>query len=179
MRILVDHYLSNITYIRHIVHSPTLRVMVDEVYDALQQGKQVLPGAVTLLLALAADVTYSWTPADDEKCGLFVDADEANAQSVFFLKAGLDLLDNAQRNAHISIECIQGILLLTFVICNLEGISIRARSALSKATIMARELGLHRIDHPNNSIVGHLAGCSELQLEVGRRVWWYLMSTDW
>jgi hypothetical protein len=181
MSILVNIYLTNISYIRHIVHNSALRDLVDKVYDSLQQGTQVSTGAVILLLAITADVTYSWTSSDME-FGLFGNPEEANSQSVFWLKSGLDLLDNAQRNAHLSVECVQGILILLFVTCNLEGISIRARSALYKAIIMAREMGLHRIDHPSNASLGslgHTSGWTELQLEIGRRVWWYLMSTDW
>ncbi|KAH6990382.1 hypothetical protein BKA56DRAFT_572200 [Ilyonectria sp. MPI-CAGE-AT-0026] len=177
-RALVEKYLNHITYIHHVVHSPSTRKLVDEVYDSLQNGTQTPLGSVILLISICADVTYSWTPQDEES-ELFSNAEEANSQSIFWLKAALDLLDNVQRNAHTSIECIQGLLLLSFVICNLEGISIRTRSILSKTIAMAHELGLHRIDHPSNAGVGQSPRWSGLKAEMGRRVWWYLASTDW
>ncbi|KAI5457258.1 hypothetical protein BGZ63DRAFT_427979 [Mariannaea sp. PMI_226] len=178
MKILVDKYVENITYIRHIIHTPTTRALVDEVYDNLEEGIKVSVGSIVLFLAIAADITYSWT-LQDQNSGLFGDYIEANSQSSFWLKAASDLLDSAQRDGHMSIECVQGILILSFVICNLEGISIRARSNISKAVIMARELGLHRIDHPNNGPLSHTAHWTECKLEVGRRIWWYLAATDW
>lgn len=177
-RALVEKYLNHITYIHHVVHSPSTRILVDDVYDSLQKGSQTPLGSVILIISICADVTYSWTPQDEES-ELFSNAEEANSQAIFWLKDALDLLDNAQRNAHTSIECIQGLLLLSFMICNLEGISIRARSILSKAITMAHELGMHRIDHPNNAGVGQPPRWSGLKAEMGRRVWWYLASTDW
>ncbi|KAF7546028.1 hypothetical protein G7Z17_g8716 [Cylindrodendrum hubeiense] len=128
---------------------------------------------------LATPARRGQSPDQDEKSELFSDSKEANSQAVVWLKAGLDLLDNAQRNGHISIECIQGLLLLSFVICNLEGISVRARSIISKAIVMAHELGMHRIDHTNNAGMGQPPRWTGLKAEMGRRVWWYLASTDW
>ncbi|KPM45793.1 hypothetical protein AK830_g860 [Neonectria ditissima] len=177
-KVLVDKYLTYTTYIHHIVHSPSLRALVDHVYDSLQNGTQAPMGPAIFLLALCADVTYSWTSRDEET-GLFMNSEEANLQAMFWLKAALDLLDNAQRNGHASVECTQGLLLMSFVIFNLEGISARARSIISKAIVMSRELGLHRIDHPSNTMTSQAPRRTALEAEVGRRVWWYLAATDW
>ncbi|KAH7160596.1 hypothetical protein EDB81DRAFT_319869 [Dactylonectria macrodidyma] len=175
---LIKKYLDHITFIHHVVHGPSLRALVDNVYDSLQQDLHIPVGSVVLFISICADVTYSWT-AQDEASELFSNYHEANLQSMFWLKTALDLLDNAQRNGHISMECIQGTLLLSFVLSNIEGISIRARSIISKAVVMARELGMHRIDHPNNSSISPQPHWSGLRAEVGRRVWWYLVATDW
>ncbi|KAH7149751.1 hypothetical protein B0J13DRAFT_605530 [Dactylonectria estremocensis] len=177
-RALINKYLDHITYIHHIVHGPSLRALADNVYDSLQQSLHIPVGSIILLTSVCADVTYSWT-AQDEASELFSDYREANSQSMFWLKSALDLLDNAQRNGHISVECIQGTLLLSFVVSNIEGISIRARSIISKAVVMARELGMHRIDHPSNSAISPQPRWRGLKAEVGRRVWWYLAATDW
>lgn len=174
-KILVDKYIADLTYLHHIVHGPSLREVVDDVYDSLDQYSQIHVGLVSLLLALFADVTYSWTNEDQGR-QLFTSAAEANAQPIFWTKAALDVLDHCQRNAHISIECIQGHMILSYVICNLEGISMRARCLLAKATTLSHEMGLHRIDYPHNPPSDQLVG---LKAEVGRRVWWYLVGTNW
>lgn len=56
----------------------------------------------------------------------------------------------------------------------MEGVSLRYRSLISTGVLLSRELGLHRIDHESNE-----ANANTIQAEVGRRVWWYLIATDW
>ncbi|KNG85305.1 hypothetical protein ANOM_006451 [Aspergillus nomiae NRRL 13137] len=40
--------------------------------------------------------------------------------------------------------------------------------------LLSRELDLHRIDHESNAVSVHT-----IEAEMGRRVWWYLVATDW
>ncbi|KAL9109984.1 MAG: hypothetical protein Q9227_005507 [Pyrenula ochraceoflavens] len=42
------------------------------------------------------------------------------------------------------------------------------------ALLIARELGLHRIDHPSNRDMSNTA-----QAEMGRRAWWYICASEW
>ena len=126
-----------------------------------------------LLLALFASCTNSWVQQDCER-GLFSTSIEANSQSSLWVKATENVLDIAHRTGCVSIEGIQGIIIASFVVGNLEGISRRCRSMFNMALLLARELGLHNLDHPSNA---HSA-CSA-QTEIGRRVWWYLVASDW
>jgi hypothetical protein len=40
--------------------------------------------------------------------------------------------------------------------------------------LLGREQGLHQIDHESNA-----AAANTLKAEMGRRLWWYLIATDW
>ena len=126
-----------------------------------------------LLLGIFASCTLSWVQQDCER-GLFSTPIEANSQSLLWIKATEDVLDIAHRTGCVSIEGIQGIIIASFVVGNLEGISRRCRSMYNMALLLARELGLHHLDHPSNA---HLAYSA--QAEMGRRVWWYLVASDW
>lgn len=163
----------------HIVHNPSLCNLVNEVYDALDQGTQVPLCSVVLLLAVCANVTYSWTQADNETAKLFTDAAEANAQAIIWLKGTMDVFDVAQRNVQAELESAQGLIILSFVLLNIEGISTRARNYLFQAISISRELGLHRLDHPLNTSTGHPKAYSGIRAEAARRVWWYLVGLDW
>lgn len=178
-RILIDKYVTEITFIHHVVHGPSLRRLVDEVYDSLDHNSQINTGAIFLLLSLCAHVTYSWTGQDDATRQLFSHHTEANSQAIFWAKASFDVLDYSQRNAHISLECVQGLCILSLVMSNLEGISSRSRSCIARAIVMSRELGLHRLDYTHNATSGQPTHLSGVKAEVGRRVWWYLVATDW
>ncbi|KAL6359595.1 hypothetical protein LRP88_07016 [Fusarium phalaenopsidis] len=177
-RTLVEKYTTGITYMHHIVHNPSLCNLVDEVYDALDQGTQVPLCSVVLLLAVCANVTYSWTQADNETAKLFTDAAEANAQAIIWLKGTMDVFDVAQRNVQVELESAQGLIIMSFVLLNIEGISTRARTYLFQAIAISRELGLHRLDHPLTTSTGHPKAFTGIRAEAARRVWWYLVGLD-
>jgi hypothetical protein len=172
-QILLAKYLLDINHFHHVIHVPSLPSIVQEVYAGLNQQDQVKPGHMILLLSIFASSTHSWVQSD---CGhgLFSTTDEANHQALLWVKATQDVLSVAYESTNISIEGIQGIIILSFVLVNLEGFSRRCRALFPMALFLARDQGLHRIDHPTNSNMANTA-----QAEIGRRVWWYLCATDW
>lgn len=103
----------------------------------------------------------------------FSSSAQANAQTPFWIKATQTVLNSAQNSAAITIETIQGIIILSFLICNLEGVSLRYRSLISTGLLLSREIGLHRIDHEPWP-------CADaVQAEMSHLTWWYLVATDW
>ncbi|PHH73482.1 hypothetical protein CDD83_4722 [Cordyceps sp. RAO-2017] len=176
--ILGQKYTADLSYLHHVIHSPSLPNMIDTFYDGLDQGTGVDFGMLLLLLAICGSTTYSWTPLDSTRC-LYASIAEAGSQTTAWLKAALDMVDQVHRMAHASLEGIQGMIILFFVVCNLEGISFRARSLLAQSIAMGRELCLHLIDHSGNSVAKESASMDSVRAEMGRRVWWYLAASDW
>ena len=111
---------------------------------------------------------------DDSGRGLFSTHTEANSQSSLWIKATEDVLDISHRTTSVSIEGIQGIIIALFALLNMEGFSRRCKSFFNMALLLARELGLHVLDHPSNAKLANSP-----RTEMGRRVWWYLVSSDW
>lgn len=172
-KILLDKFIQDIDHVHHVVHTPSLPSILDEVYACLNQQGQVKPGNVILLLGIFASCTHSWVRQDCER-GLFSASAEANSQSPLWVKAIEDVLDIAHRTTCVSIEGIQGIIIATFVLLNVDGFSRRCRSLWNIALLLARELGLHCLDHPSHADLANSA-----QAEMRRRVWWYLVASDW
>ena len=172
-KILLEKFIQDIEYIHHVVHCPSLLSVLNDVYVSLSQQGQVKPGPIILLLSIFASCTHSWVRGDSGR-GLFSTPGEANSQSQLWLTVAHDILDIATRTALVSIEGIQGIMISSFVLANMEGISRRCRSLFSTALVLARELGLHCIDRPSNACLANSA-----QAEIGRRIWWYLAASDW
>ncbi|PNY27642.1 Uncharacterized protein TCAP_02445 [Tolypocladium capitatum] len=175
---LLQKYASDVSHFHHIVHVPSLPGIIDAVYNGLDQGNGVDLGALVLLLSICTSTTYGWTAHDDAR-GLYVNAAEANSHTTAWLKAALDVVDYAQRTAHVSLECTQGMIILFVVVCCLEGVSSRARSLIAQSIAMGRELALHCIDYPDNSAASVPAQSNTVKTEIGRRVWWYLAASDW
>ncbi|KAE8383478.1 hypothetical protein BDV26DRAFT_251807 [Aspergillus bertholletiae] len=175
-RVLLDKFITNVSYIHHVVHHPSLPATIDTIYRHISDQEPVKPGHLVLLLSIVTSATHAWTSHDDAEGEgtLFSSPAEANAQTSLWIKATYDVLNTGQNCPALSLETIQGIIILSFIICNLEGVSRRYRSLISTGLLLSRELGLHRIDHEPNA-----ASRDIIEAEMGRRVWWYLIATDW
>lgn len=151
--------------------------MVDDLYRNLGEGKPVKIGHVSLLLGILASTTLLWTE-HDMKIPLFSSVEEANKQSTEWMKVALEVLDYSRRMNFDSLEDVQGMIIVSFVIFNLMGLGSQARYLASTAIAVAKQLCLHRIDHPHNSNLD-VPSPTSVRAEMGRRVWWYLVATDW
>lgn len=172
----MDKYLDDITYIHHVVHSPTVRLLVDDIYVNIERPANAMSGKLALLLSIIASATYSWTCHDNNR--LFISSNEANRQSTAWIKVTLDVLDYSRRSTLGTLEDIQAMIILSFLISSLEGLSKRYRDLMSSAVALARQLSLHRIDDHCSS-VRPFPEPDSIQAEIGRRVWSYVAATDW
>lgn len=175
MRSILDKYFSDVNDVHHIIHVPTLRNTVEQIYDAMDRNTPINIGVMVLVLSICCASTCAWSLKDDARL-LYVSAQEAHSQARSWLKACLDAMDHAQRAAQISLECVQGITILFFVLCNMEGLSRTAKALHTRAITMARDLSLHRIDARGNMQANIMKTPA---IEASRRVWWLLVAIDW
>ncbi|EED13802.1 conserved hypothetical protein [Talaromyces stipitatus ATCC 10500] len=172
-KILLQKFFDDIDHVHHIIHTPSLPAILDEVYACLSQQSWEDPGNILLLLGIFASSTHAWVHRDNAR-GLFPTWQEANAQAQLWVKAVEDMLDILHRISSVSIEGIQGISITTFALLNMEGFSRRCKSLFNMAFMLAREIGLHSLDQPSNA-----NSANSVQTEIGRRVWWFLVAADW
>lgn len=173
---LLDYYVTELNYIQHVTHCPSLAATFNEVYDQIESCELVQSGKVVLLLGIIAHTTHVWTAPKnlESELPLFLSSSQARSQTSVWIKATYTALNASQEGSALVLETIQGIAILSYVICNMEGISLRYRCLISTGLLLSRELGLHRTDHESN-----ITTAGTLKAEIGRRVWWYLTSTDW
>ncbi|KAL6885232.1 hypothetical protein HDV57DRAFT_516174 [Trichoderma longibrachiatum] len=194
--VLLDKFVQDVLHFHHIFHAPSLPRAIDRFYDAVEQQQQqqqqqqddgepsssaaaagVDTGQLMVVLAICCSSTHTWTRFDDGRA-LFARSADANAQTAGWLTTALDVIHHAHLAAHASLACVQGIVVVFFMICSLEGISARARLLHAQAVAMAQEIGLHCLDAPNVSGQARVLRESKVEAEVGRRTWWYLTDTD-
>lgn len=176
--VLAQKYINDVSHFHHILHLPSLPGLIDETYAGIENESRADLGSIMLLLSICTCTTYAWVPSDNAR-GVYANAAEANSQTTGWLKAALDVADHIQRTAHASLECSQGMIIIFFVLCSLEGVSTRARSLVAQSIAMGRELSFHRIDCPANSASSDPQQAYSIKTEMGRRVWWYLAASDW
>ncbi|KAI4955842.1 hypothetical protein J4E91_000049 [Alternaria rosae] len=174
--ILLDIYITELNYIQHVTHTPSLPAILDEIYRSIESYEPTDPSKVALLLSIIAHTTHVWSVPDglNRERPLFLSSTQARSQTSIWIKATYNVLETLQEGHSLALEAIQGIIILSYVLCNIEGVSLRYRSLISTGLLLCREMGLHRIDHESNA-----DAAQTLKAEVGRRVWWYLIATDW
>jgi hypothetical protein len=175
-KILLEKYVQDIDHFHHVVHTPSLPDMLSRAYTCLSvPGSVTKPagGLIFLFLGIFACATNSWTHLDCDR-GLFSACAEANAQAPLWVKALEDVLDIAHRTMGVSMEGIQGVSIAAFVVLNISGFSRRCKALFNMALLLARDAGVHVLDHPSNADSANLA-----RTEIGRRLWWYLVASDW
>lgn len=169
--------MKSVSYIYRVVHHPSLPKVVDDVYRQISGQEPIRPGHLVLLLSIIATATHVWGPTDGQTGSsslLFSSAAQANSQTPFWVKVTHDVLNARHNYPTASLENVQGVAILSFLISNLEGVSLRYRALISTGLLLGREMGLHRIDHPSN-----VSSANSVEAEMGRRAWWYLVATDW
>ncbi|KAM7211594.1 hypothetical protein V8F06_013011 [Rhypophila decipiens] len=175
--VLVDKFINCVSYIYRVVHHPSLPAIVDDVYRQINGHEPIRPGHLVLLLSIIATATHVWGSGDGQTGSaslLFSSAAQANSQTPLWIKLTHDVLNAKQNCPTTSLETVQGVIILSFLLSNIEGVSLRYRALINTGLLLGREMGLHRIDHPSNLINAHT-----LEAEMGRRAWWYLVATDW
>ncbi|KAL2865425.1 uncharacterized protein BJX67DRAFT_358864 [Aspergillus lucknowensis] len=177
-RLLVEKYVEELTYVLHVIHIPSVRATVDYLYEGLHRQVRPKSSHVALLLSIIANTLYSWTSRDSERMP-YLTIEDTNRCASVWLNAALDLLEHVSQASHGSLEAIQARIITASLVCNLEGVSSRYRSLILTAITGARELGLHRIDNSDDPASASSQPIDTVEAETGRRVWWYLVATDW
>ncbi|KIW08003.1 uncharacterized protein PV09_00949 [Verruconis gallopava] len=171
---LLQKYTQVAAHFPWITYLPSLPEMLEEIYTAQSHKSQIKPGPLVLALAIFACATSSWTSKDCETRGLYNTVQAAAEQSRFWIDAAQDLVDISREYTTLSIEGISGSVLLSFLLVHLEGFTRKCRYLFSHTIWMARNLGLHRLDHPNSTW-----DAESVETEIARRVFWYICSCDW
>lgn len=174
---IIDMYLDEITHLHHVVHIPSVRTLVDDLYRSLNVKSTVHLGQVSLLMAMLACTAFFWTERDMDK-PVFSSVAEADAQSKTWMKIALEILEYSRLTNSESLEDVQTMIIIAFLVCNIVGITSLVQHLCATATSTAWQLSLNRIDHPNNTQLD-LPRPDSVRAEMCRRVWWYLVATDW
>lgn len=170
-KLLIEKYFDDLTPVHHVVHVPTVRQLVEDLYSQLTPADQSVakasPEKVALVLAMLTSAIHSQ------------DLPTANSQAIIFTTSTLSVLAHCKSTGPGTLEEVQAMIILSFVVSHLEGLSRRYWSLFAEASMMSRALGLHLIDDQHRNLLKSNSSLDSIQAEMGRRVWWYLVATDW
>jgi Fungal specific transcription factor domain len=170
---LFRDYIDNSNCFLHIIHEPSIRALIVDVYDRLSCSKSVRCGSVALIFSIIATSGCFWGTSFSSSCA-FESRDDAANKSRAWQQAAWDLMDQSQRVSSGALEDVQARMILADLLYNMEGCSSRFIYLQHSALAVARGISLHVIDAE-----GHGWEEDAPTREVKRRAWWYLASTDW
>lgn len=152
--------------------------IVESIYFGLQQHGHIKLGQLLFFVSIVAWTIFCRQP-DDEICRLFQDTKEAHNLSFNWAETAFRLVEEIRKRNQPSLDCLQGQLILLKLSLHLEGLSQRNRGLLASSLLMAREIGLHHLDGPKEEDSVSDEFSSAIETEIGRRIWWDLVSLDW
>jgi hypothetical protein len=99
--------------------------------------------------------------------------------SALYLRATMDCLEQHRRRTDHSLESVQAMLVLLFLMNHIDTQSLRYRVLLADAVTVSHSLGLHLVDSPSSRPNVSQEGSDLVTQEMKRRVWWYVAAMDW
>lgn len=176
---LLKYYMDNIHYLHPVIDILAVRRIVETVYTYPAVVRVYREAAhIALLLSIFASTGYLWSSHENDEIFVFSNSKIAIAASSAWSDAALDVADYSRRTSSGSIENIQAMIIIEYLVYNNNGFSATCRLLHSNTITMARDLSLHRIDIPRRrQKMGSEGDMAED--ETKRRIWWYVASTDW
>lgn len=175
----VNAYIEQVDPMQHVIHVPSVRRNLQQLYMRLEEGKQIEPNETVLLLSILATIASYWSPEDSRSSkNSFDSVADATKAGYYWIRTTLDVLEHVKRTATPTLETVQSCLLLIFLIYHMEGFSPKVRAIVAAAISSAKDLRLHKIDSKVNTAAKGLYK-DEVSKEICRRVWWHLACTDW
>ena len=172
-----ERYAELLDPVQHLLHIPTVRNSIKQLYRQIQLGERIEPNQTVLLLTTTTSISAYWGLSEHDS-SIFATMQTAVNVAVFWLRMALDVLEHVRRTASPSLETVQASIIMIFLIYHIEGFSPKVRSMMYATLAAAKDLGLHRTD--DASFISHSDEPMDVvDKEIRRRVWWHLASTDW
>ncbi|KAK0106282.1 hypothetical protein ONS96_003922 [Cadophora gregata f. sp. sojae] len=173
--ILLEYYLNHVNWIYHLIHKPTVRRLFDTLYTKIDMGEMPDFGHLSLIATIFALSAYFCSPSS----GLYFKSSEAMNYSRRWTKLAQEALSAANCLAHPTVETLSALILIAgHMMANIGAIAtLRTLSVTIMHT--ARTMSLHTLDTSRNKKLREDTTVDHVDLEVKRRLWWHIASTDW
>ncbi|KAI0517797.1 hypothetical protein F5B22DRAFT_100494 [Xylaria bambusicola] len=170
--LLLWDFCDNPYHLLPILYEPSTRSSIANFYAQLENGQEGDPTVAALILSIASTCASF---SSHSRHSMFGSIEEADQASTAWRENALTILDDTQFSTPGSLERCQARTIITYVVSNVEGCSVRYRYLHSCTVAVARDMSLHLIDSP----VATDKSDDMLTKEIKRRLWWHLASTDW
>jgi hypothetical protein len=176
---LFQVYFKYLGHVQNIIYRPHADTLINNAYDQVVNiSATTAPRGLALILSVIAmaailepidGILTTAIPILKERLGLFA----------AYIRMAMDCLEQHRRRADHTLENVQALILLSFGIHHTETFSPRYRVMLTEAIAVSHSLGLHVVDRVSVRGGHSKVDTDPITQEIKRRVWWYLVATDW
>lgn len=159
-----------------VLHIPYTQELMEQTYEQLSQHLDVEFSNLLLLLAVFAGAALTSSPPLLDKLG--VTQAKAVEVSNTYVRLSMVILDSS-RHIPPSTVALAALETLNHVIASSEGPTTKTHAIQVRRFQMARAMQIHRLDSAKSVEERRLKGCNYIELEMQRRIWWNMVSSDW
>ncbi|KAH9213722.1 hypothetical protein DL95DRAFT_436295 [Leptodontidium sp. 2 PMI_412] len=173
--VILEYYLEYVDWIHHVIHAPTVRERFDSLYTNIEMGLPPNYAHLALISTLFALSAYFSTATS----GLYFKPSESMIYSRRWTLLAQEALSATNCLAEPSIETLQSLILISqHMMANIGAIAM-LRTLSTTIMHTARTMSLHTLDTARNKRLRENTTVDYVDLEVKRRIWWHIVSTDW
>jgi hypothetical protein len=172
---LLNFYLDHVNGIYYIIHVPTVKKLFNQVYASLEHNQQPDYGHLALISTIFALSAYFSSPLS----GFYFKHSEAMSYCHQWTILAQDALSAANCLAKPTLETLQSLILIAQNLTPNTGAIATLRTLTATVMHTARAMSLHQVDSPLNKKQRESTQVDWAELEVKRRIWWHIVSTDW
>jgi hypothetical protein len=172
-------YLDYVGPFQRILFEPHTRKLIDDVYEQAAQHQLLkIPNGSTLIFSILS-ISVLLEPLRGNLDSNIRIMRERLKICAIYIRATMDCLENARRRMDHTFEDLQAMVILIFLISHIEALSARYRMLIAETIAVARILNLHQLDSRRARKTQYSEDMDPIVHEMKRRVWWYLVATDW
>jgi hypothetical protein len=169
--LLFNHYAKNLNWVYHIIHVPTTRQQLLGIYASLEARQKPISSHLALVATiLAVAVYFRSNPVENAAL-----REQKKGSCTRWSFLAQQALSESNHLTLPSLESLQTTIIMTQFLPN-YGQNTSFRGTLAHTAHM---LQLHRVDSARNRKLREETGYDAVELEVKRRIWWYIAGTDW
>jgi hypothetical protein len=169
--LLFNHYANNLNWVYHIIHVPTTRQQLLGIYASLEACRKPTSSHLALVTTTLAVAVY-FRPKLLETAAV---REQEKGSCMKWSLLAQRALSEANHLTSPSLESLQATIIMTQFLPNYgQNTSFTATLAHT-----AHMLQLHKVDSVRNRKLREETGYDAVELEVKRRIWWYIAGTDW
>jgi hypothetical protein len=173
--VLVEYYFEEINWLYYVIHVPTVRRQFDDLYNCLESNQLPNYGHLALISTLYAICAYYSSSSSE----IFSKHTDALSCCHRWTLLAQEALSAANCLSNPTLVTLQSLLLITSHLVPNCGALASLRTLIATSTHVARALSLHQTDSVSNKLQRKNMEVDWVEVEVKRRIWWHITSTDW
>jgi hypothetical protein len=172
---LLQYYFDEINWLYYVIHIPTVRRQFDDLYTCLETNQLPNYGHLALISTLYAICAYYSSSSAE----IFFKHTEALSCCHRWTLLAQEALSAANCLSNPTLVTLQSLVLITSHLVPNCGALASLRTLIATSTHVARALSLHQTDSASNKLQRKNMEVDWAEVEVKRRIWWHIASTDW